>query len=437
MKFWITGVLVLLLVLLAAAAGVIWYQATTLKARVAGSIGRALHADVQVTSLDVDLWKGELHAAGITLTNQRPDAPWDHAEVGQAVAHFNWRDLFSPVIPLRIEVSLWHLNLRPAPTGTPADVTATDSVSPADSSPAARHGIKVTELSGTQGDVEITSAPGEKTLLHDVSFDATTSGGSVWTTQLRASSIVSGTLSIGSSSVQIDSETGKVTFTDLHMQCAEGAITGNGSRDLAAPHAARATLQAVDVPVIMLVGAAWQMKLSGLASGGLAYQGDDTGGQANGQLSVAHGKFNVLPFLGKVVGLVGLPDISGVEVDKATTDFTWKNRALHLANIDVRKNDVTRISGSVDVGADSQVDGHLKVGLPDAILGKWPQLQSQIFSSQSDDYGWTDVHLTGTPDHLQEDLTSRVLAVGLQNGTDAVKTGAQKAVDLIKGFLGN
>ena len=436
MKFrWIAGVLIFLLVLVAAAGSVIWYQAITLKARVAESIGRALGARVEVTSLDIDLWKGELHAAGITLTNERPDAPWDQGEIGQAVAHFHLRDLLSPVVPLRIEVSLWHLALRPAPAGARGTSTP-DEPPPADATPGAKRGVEVIELSGTQGEAEIETAPGEKTLFHDVSFDSTSNGGSVWTTQLRAGSIVSGTLAIGSSSVQIDSDPGKVTFTSLHMQCADGAITGEGSRDLAAPHAAKAVLQAVDVPVIMLVGAAWQMKLSGLATGNLSYQGDDAGGQATGQIAVAHGKFNVLPFLGKIAGVVGLPDISGVEVDKATTDFMWKDRALHLTNIDVRKTDVTRIAGQVDVGADGQVDGHLKLGLPDAVLGKWPQLQQQIFSSQSDDYGWTDVHLTGTPDHLQEDLSSRVLAVSLKSGSNVINAGAQKAMDLLKGLMG-
>jgi hypothetical protein len=46
------------------------------------------------------------------------------------------------------------------------------------------------------------------------------------------------------------------------------------------------------------------------------------------------------------------------------------------------------------------------------------------------------VHLTGTPDHLQEDLSSRVLAVGVQNGSDLLKEGGQKAMDLWKSFMG-
>ena len=53
-------------------------------------------------------------------------------------------------------------------------------------------------------------------------------------------------------------------------------------------------------------------------------------GTAQGDVSLDHAKFNVLPWLGKVTLMVGLPDLSGVEVDKATSDFMWKDGALHL-----------------------------------------------------------------------------------------------------------
>ena len=74
---------------------------------------------------------------------------------------------------------------------------------------------------------------------------------------------------------------------------------------------------------------------------------------------------------------VGLGDISDVEVDKATTDLEWKDGVLHLTNLDIRKNDVTRIAGAVDVDANNQVDGKIKLGLPSTATAKWPQLQDK------------------------------------------------------------
>jgi hypothetical protein len=231
------------------------------------------------------------------------------------------------------------------------------------------------------------------------------------------------------------------------MQFDSGVVTGDGEVALNGEHEARVTLKAVDVPVTMLVAVEWQVKLSGLAGGDLHYEGNDQGGGAKGRLAVSHGKFNVLPWLGKITALVGLQDISDVEVDKATTDFEWKDGALRLTSLDVRKNDVTRIAGEVDVDAKGQVDGKLKLGLPSTVTSKWPQLQEKVFPVQLEDYNWAEVHLTGTPDHLQEDLTPRLLAAGLgqgtellnqttQKGTDLLNQATQKATDLFNSLMG-
>jgi hypothetical protein len=374
-----------------------------------------------------------LQAAGITLTNERDDAPWEKGEISQATARFHYRDLLSPVLPLSVEVTSWRVVLRrrqaaPAESAPASDSSATPGTE--------KRSIEVTGISAREGEVEVDLGPNQQVMLHGVDFDSSSNGGTVWTTEMKAQTISDGSLQLGASSVEIRANRDDVTFSNLRMQCAQGAITGDADWGLNGSHETRATLQAVNVPVVMLVGVQWQMKLFGAASGNLSYQGDDQGGRAQGQISIGNGKFDVLPFLGKLSALVGLGDISGMEVDKATADYAWKDGITHLTNIDVRKNDIIRVSGQVDVDAAGQVDGHLKVGLPNTALAKWPQLQSAVFSAGFEDYGWADVHLTGTPDHLQEDLSSRVLAVGVQNGSDLLKEGGQKAMDLWKSFMG-
>ena len=102
----------------------------------------------------------------------------------------------------------------------------------------------------------------------------------------------------------------------------------------------------------------------------------------------------------------------------------------------MRKNDVTRIAGAVDVDATGQVDGRLKLGLPSTITGKWPQMQDKIFPVQLEDYNWADVHLTGTANNLQEDLTPRLLAAGMGQGTDLLNQAAKQATNLFNSILG-
>ncbi len=391
---------------------------------------------MEVSSLNLDFWKAELRATGITLitlVNQRPEAPWDRGEISQAVVRFHWRDLLAPTLPLDLEVASWHLVLHPASASAAA---APETPAEPGPSPAARKRIEVTRLSARDGDVELDLSAGRQVSFHGVSFESENNGAEVWTTRLQAASVTAGSLALGASSVQIRGDEEKIAFSSLRLQCADGAITGEGELGRTGRHEIRASLQAVGVPVAMLVGLKWQVKLSGLADGTLAYHGDDQGGEAQGKLSVARGKFDLLPFLGKMAALLGLPDITGTEVDRATADFRWKDQILHLTGIDIRKNDVLRVAGAADIDAAGQIDGRLKVGLPAGILAHWPQLQSGVFSVALEDYGWADVHVTGTPDHLQEDLSSRVLAAGIQGGSSLLNQGAQKAMDLLKGFIG-
>jgi len=428
------GVFFVLVFLSAAAGGLIWWKISSLKAQLVSGLGKSLGADVQVASLDIDPWKSELHAAGVTLTNQQSSQPWEKGDIAQATIRYHLRDLFSSPMPISVEITSWSVVLHsPLRTAEAPPDTASDDEADA---PAKPHRVHVTQISAHEGSVKMDFSDDRKVTMHGVDFDAVDDGGGVWTTQLQATSIQAGTLAVGASSVQIRGDADKITFSDLRMQCPPGAITGEGEVATSGGHDAQLTLKAVDVPVTMLVAIDWQTELSGLATVDLKYLGNDQGGNAQGSVSISHGKFNVLPWVGKVTMLVGLPDISGVEVDKATTDFAWKDGVLHLTNIDVRKNDVTRIAGGVDVDAQGNVDGKLKLGLPSMVTAKWPQLQASVFPVQFQDYNWADVHLTGTPSHLQEDLTPRLVGAGLNQGGDLLKQATEKASDLLNSVLG-
>ncbi len=423
------------LVFVGTAAGVfVWIEVAGLKQQIISAMEHSLGAQVEVSALHFDLWKSELRASGISLINQRPGAPWKKGEINQATAHYKLTDLFSPEIPLRIEVSSWSMVLEPH-AAMPSQTATETSADAASTQASSGNRIKVTQLSGEGGQVEIDLSADKKVMIHDVAFAAHKSTDGTWSTALKAGSMEAGTLLTGPASVQIQGDPEKIAFSDLRVQCAEGSVTGNGQISLSANHAIQAQLKASNVPVAMLVAIQWQMKLSGLVSGILDYEADDHTGTAHGHFDVAKAKCAVLPFLEKVTALVSLPDISGVEFDKATADFNWKDHALHLSNLDIRKNDTARLVGDVQIDSMGQVDGRLKLGLPSTVTAKWPNLQDKIFSVSFEDYNWTEVHMTGTPDHLEEDLTPRLLAVSAEQGGTLLNDTAKKAADLLNGLL--
>ena len=63
-------ILAVLILLAAAAGGFVWWKISGLKQQLVLNLENSLHATVRVTSLDLDLQKGEIHAAGLSLANQ-------------------------------------------------------------------------------------------------------------------------------------------------------------------------------------------------------------------------------------------------------------------------------------------------------------------------------------------------------------------------------
>jgi hypothetical protein len=100
------------LVIVAAIGGFVAWKIAGLKQRLVAELETALHATAQIDSLNLDLGKGELLAAGITLQNQRPEAPWDSASIDQAAIHFQFAKLFAPTMPLQVTVSGWKVTLH-------------------------------------------------------------------------------------------------------------------------------------------------------------------------------------------------------------------------------------------------------------------------------------------------------------------------------------
>src|SRR5471030_214201 len=100
-------------VLIAGAGGVlIWWKIAGLKEALVSDLEKDLGARVQVASMDFDVWKGELHAAGISLSNERASAPWDKGDISQATVRFHLSDVFVPNLPVSVEVSSWNVVLH-------------------------------------------------------------------------------------------------------------------------------------------------------------------------------------------------------------------------------------------------------------------------------------------------------------------------------------
>src|SRR5258707_169894 len=109
----IAGIFAVAVLAAGAAGAFVWWKISGRKEPLVRDLGNALGAQVQVASLDFDLGKGELHAAGVSLINNRPGAPWEKGDISQVTVRFHLLDVFAPTLPLKVEVSSWNVILHP------------------------------------------------------------------------------------------------------------------------------------------------------------------------------------------------------------------------------------------------------------------------------------------------------------------------------------
>ena len=202
----ILGVVLALVLLVAAVAGLAFWKLSSLKEQLRAGLAKSLDADVEVASLDIDPWKSELHAAGIKLTNQRSSSPWEKGDIAQATVHYRFADLLSSPLKVQVELTTWNLRLH-SPLRTNEAPPSTDTGGGSEGSSAPKR-LQVTQIIAHEGTVEMDFADDRKFTINGVGFTSTEDG-DIWTTQAQVTSVQAGTLALGAGSVKIEGGPGQ------------------------------------------------------------------------------------------------------------------------------------------------------------------------------------------------------------------------------------
>lgn len=80
---------------------------------------------------------------------------------------------------------------------------------------------------------------------------------------------------------------------------------------------------------------------------------------------------------------------------------------MRISDIEIQSADTMVMSGWAEV-AGKQVSGVLNVGLRSELAKLIPRVNLGLFQLGAGGYFWTTVRLSGTTDHVQEDLTPRL-----------------------------
>ncbi|MFL6514075.1 MAG: hypothetical protein ACJ8M1_03540 [Chthoniobacterales bacterium] len=197
----------------------------------------------------------------------------------------------------------------------------------------------------------------------------------------------------------------------LDLSSGQGAIHAEGNAEMRGDKRIDFRFDWKQLPVRDWIPKNWEGKYNGVALGNLHWTGKDfkpDTTQLEGRLRVNDGRVNGVPFLHEVAAVTNLPDLEDLQLSECAAEVGWNEGRGELRNIAIEDRGKFRIEGTIRFDHDS-LGGMLLLGIDRRHLA-WLRDPEEIFPRVKGGYLWTTVHLSGTWQNPQQDLSPRLLA---------------------------
>ena len=186
----------------------------------------------------------------------------------------------------------------------------------------------------------------------------------------------------------------------------------------------------------------WQNRLFGTVDGNLSLK--KTGGktqQLDALLKLKGGRLESLPLLSELDAFLGTPRFRTLAIRSGSMNVHREGQRTELKEIELDADGLLRVEGDLTI-LDGKLNGTLLLGVSPALLQWLPAARSKVFEENRGGYVWTPVHISGTTDLPQQDLSKRLLQTAVSGAAGAVidslqniQKDPQKAQDAVKGVL--
>ncbi|MDB6003322.1 MAG: hypothetical protein JWR15_309 [Prosthecobacter sp.] len=197
------------------------------------------------------------------------------------------------------------------------------------------------------------------------------------------------------------------------------------------------------VPLDEFLDAWWKQRLTGKMEGDLEVSGTRNASPAwKADISLKDGSLTGLPVLDKLVTYTNTHRFKRLVLDICSATLRPQGDSLRIENIIVQSNGLLRIEGALNIRSRT-LDGDLLLGVTPETLSSIPGANSRVFVETNPGAPpgllWTRVHIVGTLDAPQEDLSNRLIgAAGMSLLLDTPGTVvSQGAETLLKPVLGD
>lgn len=142
-----------------------------------------------------------------------------------------------------------------------------------------------------------------------------------------------------------------------------------------------------------------------------------------GELQILNGTLTALPMLDSLAAYADTRRFRLLQLNEARTKWRWANGEIILNDIAMGSEGLIRIEGDMNIRGNA-IDGRFRLGLVPGILSNIPGAETDVFLPGSHGLLWASLHVTGTLEDPQEDLTERLIqAAGMRMFETLPETG--------------
>jgi len=124
---------------------------------------------------------------------------------------------------------------------------------------------------------------------------------------------------------------------------------------------------------------------------------------------------NDLAFLKKLAELARKKAFERLDLNDCSMRLAWRYPTIDIKDIEIEEKGKFRLEGAISVERNS-LRGEVKLGLTREYLD-WLPNPTEVFNQERSGYLWTTVHLSGSIDHPQQDLSARIVELFKESPT--------------------
>jgi hypothetical protein len=154
-----------------------------------------------------------------------------------------------------------------------------------------------------------------------------------------------------------------------------------------------------------------RLHVIGHASGHFDYASSGTGLETavgHGNITIANGILRGLAPVRQYITITGSPDPGDLALKVCQADLRWQECAMTAENIKLECEGVFRLEGTMTIAKDQTLSGNIELGLTDEYLHWLPTARQTIFTREEGLYHFTTIHLSGTAQKPEQDLSGRI-----------------------------